>query len=92
MRSILFALTFWLFGSVAVNAACTCQCVNGQIQPLCQSTIDMPPVCAPTICPIVAPSLPPLPALILPPLGTSQCRQAQICDTQGKCEWQQVCE
>lgn len=92
MRYVLFALAFWLLGGAAANAACTCQCVNGQLQPLCESAIDQPPVCAPTICPIVAPSLPPLPFPVLPPLGTSQCRQAQICDTQGKCQWQQVCE
>jgi len=91
MRSLSIALTLWLLGGAAASAACTCQCVNGQMQPLCQSAIDLPPVCAPTICPIAAPSLAPLTAPILPPLGTSQCEQAQICDTQGKCEWQQVC-
>jgi hypothetical protein len=92
MRSVLFALALWLLGGVTANAACTCQCVDGQLQPLCQSAIDQPPVCAPTICPIAAPSLPPLTAPILPPLGTSQCRQAQICDPLGKCQWQQVCD
>jgi hypothetical protein len=92
MRSVLFALALWLLGGAAANATCTCQCVDGQLQPLCQSAIDQPPVCAPTICPIAAPSLPPLTFPILPPLGTSQCRQAQICDKLGKCEWQQVCD
>lgn len=53
MRAALFALTILLFGGAA-NAACTCQCVNGQMQPLCQSSIDLPPICPPTICPIAS--------------------------------------
>jgi hypothetical protein len=91
MRSVLFALALLLPGGATANAACSCQCVDGQVQPLCQSAIDLPPVCAPTICPIAAPSLPPLTPPILAPLGTSQCSQAQICDPSGNCQWQQVC-
>lgn len=26
-----------------------------------------------------------------PPIGTSHCRQAQVCDRYGNCRWQQVC-
>jgi hypothetical protein len=66
MRSVFLALTFVLLGGTA-NAACTCQCVDGQMQPLCQSAIDLPPICPATICPIAAPSLAPLKPPTLPP-------------------------
>jgi hypothetical protein len=75
----------------ATNAGCTCQCVNGRMQPLCSSSIDLPPICPPAICPITAPSIAPIQPPTLPPLGTSSCRQAQVCDTYGNCRWQQVC-
>ncbi|HKE46610.1 MAG TPA: hypothetical protein VKB52_00980 [Rhodanobacteraceae bacterium] len=32
------------------SAACKCQCVNGQIEAVCRSTTDLPPVCAPRTC------------------------------------------
>lgn len=73
------------------NAECICQCVDGQMQPLCQSSIDLPPICPPAVCPIAPSSITPLNPPTLPPLGTSQCRQARVCDTFGNCQWQQVC-
>ena len=73
------------------EAGCTCQCVNGQMQPLCDNAIDLPPICPPTICPIMAPSIAPLQAPRLPPLGTTSCRQARVCDQFGNCRWQEVC-
>ena len=85
MRLILIALMVLLLGGAA-NAACTCQCVDGQMQPLCQSAIDLPPICPATACPIAPPAITPLNPPVLPPLGTSQCRQAV-----GNCQWQQVC-
>lgn len=73
-------------------ADCTCECVNGRMQPLCDSSIDLPPICPPTLCPLAAPSLEPLNPPTLPPLGTSECHQARVCDEFGNCRWQQVCE
>jgi hypothetical protein len=73
------------------QAGCTCLCANGQMQPLCSSALDLPPICAPTICPIASPSIPPISPPSIPPIGTSQCRQARICDQFGNCSWQQVC-
>ncbi len=84
--SVLFALNV-----EGANAECICQCVDGQMQPLCQSSIDLPPICPPAICPIAPSSMTPLNPPTLPPLGTSQCRQARVCDTFGNCQWQQVC-
>src|SRR5208283_5504113 len=73
------------------SASCICQCVNGQMQPLCASSIDLRPICPPTICPIAAPSVAPIRPPTLPPLGTSSCHQAQVCDQFGNCRWEQVC-
>ena len=91
MRSVLFALAVSLLGGSAASAGCTCQCVDGEMQPLCQSSIDLPPICPMMTCPIAAPSLAPLTPPALAPLGTSECRQARVCDTFNHCQWQQVC-
>src|ERR1051325_2159175 len=54
------------------NASCVCRCVNGRMQPLCNSVNDMPPFCPPSsLCPIAAPpTLAPLGQPIAPPVGT----------------------
>ncbi len=75
----LSALFFLAIKIDAADAACICKCVDGEMQPLCQSSIDLPPICPPAVPPS------------LPPLGTSQCRQARVCDNFGNCQWQQVC-
>lgn len=91
MRSVLFALALLLIGGSAAEAACTCRCVDGQMQPVCDSGINPPQVCSPTVCrppkPSVAPVIPPNVLL----LGGSECKQAQVCDRSGKCTWEQVC-
>ncbi len=99
MRSVLFALTLLLIGGSAAllidigaaNAACACLCVDGQLQPVCDDGIYKPMVCRPAICKPPKPSVAP----VIPPnvqgLGGTECKQAQVCDTQGKCAWEQVC-
>ncbi|MEO8318056.1 MAG: hypothetical protein ABI561_06995 [Bradyrhizobium sp.] len=100
MRSVLFVLALVLIGGnaanvliggSAANAACSCLCVDGRMQPLCEGIIDPPKICPPTVCPVQKPSVAP----VIPPnlltLGGSQCKQAQVCDTSGKCAWEQVC-
>ena len=72
------------------RAECVCRCVGGEMQPLCQSSIDLPPICPPTTCPISAPSIAPINPPTIPPIGTNACRQAKVCDTFGNCQWQQV--
>jgi hypothetical protein len=91
MTRLLVFIVGMMLASTSAYAGCACQCVNGEMQPLCDSAIDLPPICPPTICGIAPPSIPPIAAPILPPLGTSYCRQAQVCDTWGNCRWQQVC-
>ena len=85
------AILIWMMASSAAMAGCTCQCVNGEMQPLCNSSIDLPPICPPTICPIMSPSIEPINPPSIPPIGTSNCRQARVCDPFGNCRWQTVC-
>lgn len=73
------------------QAACTCRCVNGQMQPLCSSSLDIPPICGPAICPIMSPSIAPIQQPTIPPIGTRDCRQARVCDRDGDCQWRLVC-
>ncbi len=91
-RELIFAVAcaVLLVGGDA-QAACTCQCVDGQMQPLCGSAIDLPPICPPAVCGPAAPSIAPINPPTVPPLGTSSCRQARVCDQFGNCRWQQVC-
>ena len=91
MRALWVGLLLLLLGCAA-QASCVCECVDGRMQPICQSAIDLPPLCPPTLCPLASPSIAPLPRPTLPPLGTSQCRQARVCDRFGNCHWQQVCQ
>ena len=91
MRYAIFALLATLGLIAEAGAACVCRCVNGEMQPLCSSSIDLPPICPPTVCPIAMPSVAPLNPPTVPPIGTTSCRQAQVCNTFGQCRWQQVC-
>jgi len=73
MKIIVAALVLCALSS-QVQAGCTCQCVNGQMQPLCSSALDIAPPCigicgpvAPSIAPINPPTIPPLGHHIVPP-------------------------
>jgi hypothetical protein len=87
----IFALGIVSAFSTVAYADCTCQCVNGHMQPLCDNAIDLPPICPPTVCPIMSPSIAPISPPTLPPLGTTSCQQARVCDPYGNCRWEQVC-
>lgn len=63
------------------------------MQPICSSTLEIPPICSPAICPLVAPSIAPIAPLQLPPIGTQACRQVQVLDPYtGRYRWQTVCQ
>jgi len=75
------------------NARCVCRCINGQVQDVCDSAIDIPPICTPQICPITPPSIAPIPKPTIPPLGTTSCRQVQVLNPRtNQYEWRQVCQ
>jgi hypothetical protein len=89
---LLLAAIFVLSLTAGVRAECVCRCVDGRMQPLCESSIDVPPICPATIC---APTLPlpkPVQAPPIPPVGTTKCSPRQVLDPNtGQYEWQNVC-
>jgi len=78
--------------TVGAHAACVCRCVDGQMQPLCESTIDMPLVCPATLCAQPLPSIKPIQPPVLPPVGATRCSPRQVLDpASGNYEWRSVC-
>ena len=74
-------------------AACECMCVNGRMKPICESSLDLAPMCGLEMCPMTPLSMAPMAPLTLPPLGTKSCRQVQILNRgTGFYEWRQVCQ
>ena len=85
--SVLLLLSTYSFGN------CVCRCVNGEMIPICSSSIDIPPICPPTICPIVPPSVQPINPLVIPPIGTSNCQNKQVLNQRtGQYEWRLICQ
>ena len=86
-------ITFLLLFSTHSFGNCVCRCVNGEMTPICSSSIDLPPICPLTLCPLTPPSLQPLNPLVLPPLGTSQCQNKQVLNQRsGQYEWRVICQ
>jgi hypothetical protein len=91
LRSVAGVL-FLLASIDSAHADCECRCVNGKMRPVCESAMDMPPLCM-DLCPLPPADLPPLPPMQLPPLGTSHCSYKQVWDSNaGAYVWKQVCE
>jgi hypothetical protein len=81
-----------LLAAGAAQASCVCRCVDGEVQPICSSAMDMSPMCAPRMCGKPAPSIAPMQAPQMPPMGTQQCRQVQVRNPYThQYEWQTVC-
>ena len=92
MRFVL-AFGFAIFLTTKSDAACVCRCVDGEMQPLCSSSIDLPPICPPTICSLVPPSIAPIQPPGIRPLGTSRCAQRQVLNpSTHQYEWRSVCD
>jgi hypothetical protein len=87
----LFVVFAVLAVSTAAQARCVCECVSGHVEHICESAIDIPPICAPTICPIVPPSIAPIETPALPPLGTTSCHMTQVWNGYGYV-WQRLCD
>lgn len=81
-----------LFFASITNASCECRCVNGNMEALCSSSIDIRPICPPTVCPIVTPSVTPIRTPTIPPIGTSSCAPEQVYDANtGSYRWKTIC-
>ena len=91
MRLLLIAVFAWWLTTES-QAACVCRCIDGEMQPLCESSVDVPPICPVTVCAMVPPAVRPIQPLGLPPLGTSQCSQRQVLNPATRqYEWRSVC-
>lgn len=94
-KGLLVSIAFLTFASGRANAACewTWDCSTGTCRqiPLCDSTLDLPPLRPPEIAPIPSPSIKPLHRPVLPPLGTRSCDEKYLCNG-FSCRWQTVCE
>jgi hypothetical protein len=91
-RIVLLVLAALLLSAAPASAACNCQCVNGQVQLICQNAYDPPVMCVPTLCPLPMPRLAPLVPPQLPPLGTKQCYPVQVWDPDTRLYvWRTVC-
>lgn len=89
---LFLGLTFGILLTASAHASCVCHCVDGEMQPLCESSIDLPPICAPTVCGLVPPAAAPIQAPVLPPLGTSGCSQRQVMNpATHRYEWRTIC-
>jgi hypothetical protein len=94
MKRIL-VLSVWLVGLLtagAISADCRCVCMNGEVQAVCSSTLDIEPICSPRVCPITPPSVEPIQRPRVPPIGTSNCVQRQVYNEYSRrYEWKEVC-
>ncbi len=88
----LFIFILLIF-SQSISANCVCRCVNGEVVPLCSSSIDLKPICSPQICPLVPPSIQPITPPTIPPIGTKNCVNKQVLNPYtNSYEWKLICQ
>lgn len=85
--ALLFTATF---AAGPASATCQCVCMNGNVEAVCSSSIDIQPICPPRVCPIVPPAVRPIDPPRVPPVGTSNCRSEQVWNGE-KYEWIEIC-
>jgi hypothetical protein len=74
------------------SAGCYCACINGENQPICDSSDDVAPICLQKICPAEPPAVLPVGPLPSPPPGTQACDQEQVWDHDAeRYIWKTVC-
>lgn len=96
MKKILFYTFFLSLCSSFAHADCVWRwdCSSGSCKhvSICSNALDIVSPEPPSVSPIAPPSIKPINTPIIPPVGTSQCHQKYICDNNGDCNWQQICE
>jgi hypothetical protein len=76
----------------SASATCVCRCVNGEMQSICSNSIEVPPICPPTVCQIVPPSVAPVPTPMVPPIGATSCEPEQVLNPHTQqYEWRTIC-
>ncbi len=96
MTRLILILILLLIPSL-VAAACVWEwdCSQGypcRQVPVCDNSLDLPPLKPLGLSPIPPPALPPITAPVLPPIGTTQCRQVYTCNNAGRCGYQTLCQ
>ncbi len=90
---VLLALSALAGMASRADARCVCRCVNGAVEPICESPLDLPPICSLQICPLVPPAVTPIAPLTIPPVGTTSCQMQQVLNpATGQYEWRQLCQ
>jgi hypothetical protein len=102
MGSLRHSKQRWLFGILLalladpVGAACTWtwDCTDGRCKqtPVCDRPYEIPPLQPLEAPPVPLPSLKPAQSHVFPPPGKRACRDAYLCDRNGQCRWQSLCE
>ena len=90
VAAIAALVTASTFGIAPASAACQCVCMNGEVEAVCSSSIDVQPICAPRVCPIVPPAVRPIDPPRVPPVGASTCRSEQVWNGE-EYEWVEIC-
>ena len=81
-----------VLASTQAVASCVCRCVGGNMQPICSGSLDLPPICPPTVCAIVPPSVQPIQTPMVPPIGASNCQKEQVLNPRtSQYEWKTIC-
>jgi hypothetical protein len=70
----------------ASHAECFCEFINGVLQPMCGSSLELRPRCE---TPVRAWSVP---VLAPPPLRVESCKPAALCNQHGFCRTKWVCD
>lgn len=89
LRILLAAAMLTILHTGTAVAGCYCNCAEGQMQPVCTNSYDVPPICPATPC-----ARPTTPRISPPPLAGSRstCRDQQVCDAFQRCQWKVVCK
>jgi len=78
--SVLFvAVSLMIAAAPSAEAACSCACVNGHAENICQSSIDIKQTCV-NICPASIPNygVPHNNYTVVPPPGARRCTNEQV--------------
>lgn len=91
MKSLIFAM---ILGAASVASAdCECYCIDGEVASVCETAMDLEPVCSALICPPLPLEPEPIPDLVQVPVGATECRQHQVYDKfMDKYEWVMLCK
>ena len=80
--AMLFAAMMVASLPTVASAACKCSCVDGQIEPVCSTTSELPPACSARAC-TVKPTRASLVSLDKPDLSSKgQCHESLVLNPQ----------